>query len=221
MISAGCISWGWCMRAGQILCWIVGVSLVAAVAFVTLPGLDLTKKSDLVSDVFIPTISEPAKPPIRLPYARSTQPQASDRQPRETPDASPVTAHFRRVVVQNGGMFKTDKLSVHLAGLDALDFNDDCESTLGKNWPCGRMARTALRRLIRAREVVCTILKKLPDNAIMADCKVAGIDINEWVIRQGWARPTSTATRRYAEGLYDAKYNQRGQWRVLRSTSSR
>jgi endonuclease YncB( thermonuclease family) len=209
------------MRASQIFCWIVGLGLVAAVVFPNVLRFDLAKKPELISGVSVPTISESPKPPFRLPFARLTQPHATDRQLRETPNVSPTTAHFRRVVVQNGGMFKTDKQTVHLAGLDALDYNDDCVGALGENWPCGHMARAALRRLIRARDVVCSILENLPDNAIMAHCKVAGIDINEWVIRQGWARPSSTATRRYAEGLDDAKRNNRGQWRNFPSSSSR
>ncbi len=156
-----------------------------------------------------------APPPrIELPYAKATQPEQEG--PEQKPREPEKPKRFYRIVAQDAGTLTSGKTTIRLADVQALGPDETCKGEGGKTWPCGRRARSALRRLIRAKSVVCSALERPAANELVARCAVGRVDINDWVVRHGWARPSSSEKERYAAALAAAKKAGRGLWRDAR-----
>src|SRR6185437_14631638 len=83
----------------------------------------------------------------------------------------------------------------------------------GKNWPCGAAAKVALRRLIRARAVVCDLPEPGEQKSFTARCAVSGTDLSTWMVRQGWAKPNDPPEPALADAAEAAKSERIGLWR--------
>ncbi len=125
----------------------------------------------------------------------------------------PEIKQYRRVIVQDAGTLLADKTRVLLAGLKALDHDTVCRKKNNDAWPCGKQARQSLRRLIRSRSVHCTIVERLTEDSFTGQCTVGMRNINQWVVRQGWAKPSASALATYQQALEDAKREQNGIWK--------
>ncbi len=84
-------------------------------------------------------------------------------------------------------------MSLSSGGITARDANATCQDTRDKTWPCGSAAKAALARLIRARAVTCTLLKR-EHNIMNMRCSIGGTDLSAWMVRQGWAEPKANET---------------------------
>ena len=90
-------------------------------------------------------------------------------------------------IVVSAGTIKAGGRDIHLDGVAAPAFDERCGEGEAA-WPCGRMARAALRRFIRGRAIECEVpegAETIPDPAT---CRVAGEDISRWLVAQGWAK---------------------------------
>jgi endonuclease YncB( thermonuclease family) len=115
---------------------------------------------------------------------------------------------------------------VRLYGIDAPELRQSCR-VLGQEWPCGRMAKDWLTELLAGREVACSGRgppARWTDPAasgrardrygrLLAVCRVGGEDLNERIVRAGWA----LAYRKYSSDYVDAEAQARaagsGVWR--------
>jgi endonuclease YncB( thermonuclease family) len=110
---------------------------------------------------------------------------------------------FNPIVIASGTI-KVRNREIHLAGVSAPEFEKSC----GKGataWPCGRVARAALRSFIRGRAIECQIpagASKIPDPAT---CVVSGDDISEWLVAQGWAKRSGDAFEEAENKAREAK----------------
>ena len=153
----------------------------------------------------------PEKPKRELAYHKATKPETRDLRKRQA--AEPERKRFFRVVVEDAGTLKSGKTTIRLAGLTAPAQDETCPDKAGGRWACGRRGRAALARLIRSKAVDCAIAERQDGGVAVARCTVGRVDINEWVVRRGWARLIETAPERYAEALDKAKQDGRGIWR--------
>ena len=142
--------------------------------------------------------AEPAGQAAETPRAiRDVTPDTMTAGPRITgtltrvePPAAPLKARTERLfnpMVIAAGVIKVREREIRLAGIAAPEFDAMCGKDAAA-WPCGRMARAALRSFIRGRAIECEIpagADKIPDPA---NCVVAGDDISEWLVAQGWAK---------------------------------
>ncbi len=122
------------------------------------------------------------------------------------------TVRFRRVIPQGTGRLIADKKIIVLAGIDSLSAKAKCKYSSGKSWECGRWGKYALRRFIRGRAVVCDLVEEISETEVLGHCKVAGKDINEWVVRRGWGQPSADNATAYAASLSAAKKDKLGLW---------
>ncbi|NJR13793.1 MAG: thermonuclease family protein [Phyllobacteriaceae bacterium] len=129
----------------------------------------------------------PAKPPAPSPLAQASAEQA--QQP-------PPSYRFFRPLVLNAGVLVAEGRSITLAGVVPVPATQLCTGADGTSWPCGMVARTALRALVRGRAVTCQMDDQTKNN-LTTQCSVAGRDIAEWLVEQGWAEaePGSTLAR--------------------------
>lgn len=126
--------------------------------------------------------------------------------PAEAPKAR--TERFFNAIVVSAGVIKVRGEEIRLAGIEAPRFDDRCGEESAA-WPCGRMARAALRSFLRSRAVECEIpagAEAVPDPA---NCSVGGESISEWLVAQGWAKRSGdlyedaeTAAREAKLGLW-------------------
>ncbi len=143
----------------------------------------------------------------RLPAIERTNP---------TVTATKRGKHIRlvRPILLSVGTLKTISNEFDLVDIIPLKVDQKC-GDLNQEFPCGRMARTALRALIRGRTVDCWID---PETTIHSrnrgTCEIAGRDLAEWLVAQGWAMPIGEGS--FASALNAAKINRRGQWRDYR-----
>jgi endonuclease YncB( thermonuclease family) len=174
-----------------------------------------------------PTIAEPAPNVPRAPQAvqrevRDVTPEGMTQGPAVTgplirvpPPAPPPeprpTARSDRVhkpIVVTAGVIKAGGRDIRLAGIEAPDFKAECGEGAAA-WPCGRMARAALRRFIRGRDLECTVPPGATEIPSPAECRVAGESLSAWLVAQGWARPAGDA---YAELAAAARKAGLGLW---------
>lgn len=125
-----------------------------------------------------------APPRVTGPLTR-VAPPPKPSQP--TPELEARAERLFNPVVIAAGTIRARGEEIRLAGIDAPEFEARCGEGASA-WPCGRMARAALRRFIRGRAIECHVpagAAKIPDSAA---CNVAGQGLAEWLVAQGWAK---------------------------------
>ena len=131
------------------------------------------------------SLSRPAIPTEKPQAARLSVPLRgeADIQPKLTKKI------YYRVIVSDSGTLEAGDVVIRLNGIVASKADAQCHDKQGKNWPCGAAAKTALRRLVRARAVVCDLPEPGEQKSFTARCAVSGTDLSTWMVRQGWAKP--------------------------------
>lgn len=162
-------------------------------------------------DVTPKEITQP--PSVTGPLVR-VDPLPSSRAPQRPP---PKTRKMRPVVVLDGGTLQWRGTRIRLAGIVPLSLDRMCTTSDGASWPCGVAARTALRRLIRRRAVVCGRDDEAPFTGpvIEASCRVANQDLATWLMSYGWATPRRDDDEAAGRLVATARSAGRGQWRTV------
>ncbi len=115
-------------------------------------------------------------------------------------------------IIGAAGLIEKGGRSIRLVGVEATALDAQCGSGADA-WPCGRVARAALQRLVRRRSLEC----RMPENggtaADIARCSVRGRDIGEWLVAQGWAKADGPF---YADAEETARKEARGLWSPVR-----
>ena len=88
--------------------------------------------------------------------------------------------------VTDGDRLKVGAERIRLHGIDALESKQRCRAG-GKTWACGAAATRALRERIGGRPVECAERDRDRYGRIVAVCRVAGADVNAWMVQHGWA----------------------------------
>lgn len=154
------------------------------------------------------SLSRPAIPTEKPQAARLSVPLRgeADIQPKLTKKI------YYRVIVSDSGTLEAGDVVIRLNGIVASKADAQCHDKQGKNWPCGAAAKTALRRLVRARAVVCDLPEPGEQKSFTARCAVSGTDLSTWVVRQGWAKPNDPPEPALADAAEAAKSERIGLW---------
>ncbi len=113
-----------------------------------------------------------------------------------------------RPVAVAAGIVEVSGFSIVLEGIDVVSADETCTSPDGKSWPCGMQARTAFRSWLRSRSLNCRVPKQVTEEVVMTDCQLAGQDVSEWLVSNGWAR--AKAESAYADMQKAAEEAHRG-----------
>ena len=122
----------------------------------------------------------------------------------------PALSGLARVV--DGDTLHVDRVRVRLHGIDAPESAQRCR-TSGRLWPCGREATRALARRIGGRPVACEERDRDRYGRVVAVCTVAGLDLNRWMVAEGWAFAYRRYARDYVAAEFRARAARRGIWR--------
>lgn len=102
----------------------------------------------------------------------------------------------------------------HLQGVVAPALDQVCQRA-GKPYPCGKVAWAALWSLVGGADVTCTSVPGTDavDSALPATCTAGEKNLNQGMVRSGWAIADPAAGAPY-DGLEDeARKAGRGLWR--------
>jgi len=104
---------------------------------------------------------------------------------------------------------------VRLFGIDALEIDQVCAAG-GRYWACGKEAHWAALDRISPHWVTCVTKSTSDEGPVTAVCYLAGagqIDVNAWLVEQGWALADRDATDDYVAAEEAARRAGRGLWR--------
>lgn len=100
---------------------------------------------------------------------------------------------------------------VRLSGIDAPEWDQTC-TRAGKKWKCGAEAGAFLRSLVEGRVVSCAVEGLDKYKRALATCYLDGKDLNEAIVRAGWAVAYRRYSDRYVGAEEAAKAEKSGIW---------
>jgi len=100
---------------------------------------------------------------------------------------------------------------IRLHGIDAPESRQSCRLD-GKPWRCGEDATSALGGMVGRQRVTCQELDRDRDGRIVARCGVAGMDLGEWMVSNGWAVAYYLYSYDFSRAEQHAKLARRGIW---------
>ena len=116
------------------------------------------------------------------------------------------------VWVADGDTLEVAGVRIRLEGIDAPELDQTCTDPKGQSWPCGRTAQRELRAHIGGRALKCEPNGSDRFRRVLAVCLLPdGLNVNAWMVRQGWAVATGYAGTYRAE-QDEAKAAKRGIW---------
>lgn len=115
---------------------------------------------------------------------------------------APVSMRIPFPIIRAAGAVEWRGKAFDLAGVHVTRPGGTC-GTEAEAWPCGQMALTAMRRFVRARTVDCTPVAG-DDEGRLVRCELAGQDIAEWLVGQGWAKADGDTYREAEEAAREA-----------------
>ncbi|OWV69080.1 hypothetical protein ATY76_11345 [Rhizobium sp. R339] len=159
--------------------------------------------------------AEPAAPPAAAaPDGKAPTPAdlAQQAAPAVSETASPAAKkaiELPRPMVENAGDLSFGERRLQLAGIVATPADRIC-GPAGRQWPCGMMAKTALRQLLRNRSINCDLDRAEWKGTITAACRLGTQDLGSWLAENGWAEVAagsplaaiSETARQAGRGIY-------------------
>ncbi len=110
-----------------------------------------------------------------------------------------VPACAKEPLIGRASVIDGDTIEIHgqrirLEGIDAPESRQTCKDAMGKPWRCGKAAAFALADKIGTATVTCQPHGKDRYKRVLAVCTLSGLDLNGWMVRNGW----SVAYRKYS-----------------------
>lgn len=90
-------------------------------------------------------------------------------------------------VAVSAGRIRFGNGTIDLEGIVAPSLDQTCAGASGREWPCGRMARTALRNFIGGRALSCGVAAAEWEGTVAASCSQSDHDLALWLVENGWA----------------------------------
>jgi endonuclease YncB( thermonuclease family) len=114
--------------------------------------------------------------------------------------------------VIDGDTLEVRGTRVRLFGIDAPESRQTC--TLDdRSYRCGQQAALALADKIGRRPVTCARRDTDRYGRLVAVCRLGRVDLNGWLVREGWALAYRAYSTAYADEEAAAQRARRGLWR--------
>jgi len=122
--------------------------------------------------------------------------------------------------VIDGDTIRINKDKVRLHGIDAPEKKQICQRnfltvtfiTFEKNYQCGLMSMHKLEKLIENKNIKCLIRGKDIYKRKIGTCYKNKININSWMVRNGYAVAYKKYSTKYSIFEEEAKENKLGLW---------
>lgn len=120
----------------------------------------------------------------------------------------------------DGDSLAMASLRIRLEGIDAPELAQSCTRD-GGDWPCGRLSRDALARLVDGRVVSCEGRGHDHYGRLLARCTAGGVDLNRAMVEEGWAlayggyEVAEAAARLAGRGMWAGSFERPQDWRRI------
>ena len=131
-----------------------------------------------------------------------------------TVTSSPATAApiIGVASVIDGDTIEIHGVRIRLHGIDAPESRQLCTRPTGERWRCGQQASLALSDQIGRSTVSCDPRDTDRYGRTVAVCSSRGLDLNGWLVIQGWAVAYRRYSRDYVRAEDQARAARRGVW---------
>ena len=132
-------------------------------------------------------------------------------------NASLVFTYWVIAVIGNALFGISDRIRIgstriRLHGIDAPEAKQTCTAN-GKEWRCGWEATNALANIVGRHWVTCSKRDVDRYGRVVAVCRAGPIDLNAWMVSEGWAVAYRRFSMDYVRDEQDAKAGRKGMWR--------
>ena len=118
--------------------------------------------------------------------------------------------------VSDGDSLKAGKLKLRLHGIDAPEREQLCTNAKGENYDCGKRATDWLSKHVKIGDrLSCDLLDIDKYRRLIVRCFKNGKDINQAMVRTGWAVAYRRYSDEYLKAETEAKSNHNGLWQGL------
>ena len=114
--------------------------------------------------------------------------------------------------IVDGDTVDIGEKKIRLLGLDAPETEQLCLDAKGEKWACGIAARDALTAFSKNRPWSCNVSGKDRYDRFLASCSIPGQNINQWMVRHGWALAFVKYSNRYLDDETKARDTRAGLW---------
>ena len=122
--------------------------------------------------------------------------------------------------VIDGDSLEINSNKIRLFGIDAPERKQTCKKTyliisflkFQRNYKCGLMVTNQLKKLINNRIIKCISKNKDRYNRYLSTCYLKKIDINSWLVKNGYAFAYRRYSKKYILEEQHAKKNKLGLW---------
>ena len=120
--------------------------------------------------------------------------------------------------LQVGGKIRDGKcwggIDVRLFGSDAPELDQTCKNQIGIEWPCGRIAKNFLERLVSRRSISCYHIDgEFDEKRPKVTCISGRADLSLELVLQGMAKALHDKANRYELEENAAKRAKKGIWK--------
>jgi len=113
--------------------------------------------------------------------------------------------------VIDGDTIEIQGKRIRLFGIDAPESSQRC-NTDGEYWQCGQRSAFALDKLISGKTVKCVVKDTDRYGRSVCKCYQGTLDVNGYMVRQGWAVAYTKYSRDYVHQEKYAQTNKLGIW---------
>ena len=114
--------------------------------------------------------------------------------------------------VTDGDTIKISGERIRLEGIDAPERKQRCKDSSGKSYSCGLVSTAALRTKTGSNPITCEGTARDRYGRFLGICYLGELDLNGWLVRNGYALAYTRYSRRYASAEQEARQNGRGLW---------
>jgi len=111
----------------------------------------------------------------------------------------------------DGDTIEISDQRIRLYGIDAPEGRQTCESH-GTPYPYGTMATAWLVNMTLGKPVACQQKARDKYKRVVAVCHADGVNLNDSIVRAGWAMAYRQFSREYVPAENEAKAAKRGLW---------
>lgn len=111
----------------------------------------------------------------------------------------------------DGDSLRMGDKRIRLFGIDAPESAQKCRLQ-GEEWACGRASRKALERLTDGLRATCQV-RDMDRGRYVATCFADGVELNDRMVRRGWAVAYTQYSLRYVPAEIEARQAGLALWR--------